>query len=363
MTVLIAGGGTGGHVFPMIAVGDAVRALAPDARVVYVGTARGMESRVMSQRGDELELMDVRPLRGGGLSGFLRGAARAAGSIPEARRLVDRLAPDVVLSVGGYAAGPISLAARTKGVPLALLEPNSILGLANRLLAPLVRRAYVGFPETERFFRPSIVLNAGVPLRKAFSPAPYVPSSDRLRVLVLGGSQGAKGLNETLPEAVALAAARLPALSVVHQAGAGRDDAVRARYVERRVADRVRVVPFLDDVAGELAAADVVIQRCGASSVAELCAVGRAAILVPYPYAADDHQMHNARSLEAAGGAVALPEREATALRIAAELERLGRDGELRRRMAAASAGRGAPDAARRIAEDLLALARARREN
>ena len=196
VTILIAGGGTGGHVFPMVAVGEAVRALDPSARVVYVGTARGIEGRVISGLGGELMLMDVAPLRGGGVSGFVHGMRRAAGSIPEARTLVKRIAPDIVLSVGGYAGGPISLAARLSGVPVALLEPNSVLGLSNRLLTPFAERAYVAFPEAERFLRPSIVRRSGVPLRKAFAPISYELKGDRLAVLVLGGSQGASALND-----------------------------------------------------------------------------------------------------------------------------------------------------------------------
>jgi UDP-N-acetylglucosamine--N-acetylmuramyl-(pentapeptide) pyrophosphoryl-undecaprenol N-acetylglucosamine transferase len=360
VTVLIAGGGTGGHVFPMIAVGDAVRAAQPGAKVVYAGTARGIEARVIPERGDDLELLDVLPLRGGGLSGFARGLARAAAVLPASRALVKRLRPDVVLSVGGYAAGPVSLAARTLGVPVTLLEPNSVLGLANRLLAPLCRRAYVAFPETARHFRPSVVLDAGVPLRRSFEPAEYQPTAGVTRVLVLGGSQGAAALNAAIPEALALCAGRVAGLEVVHQTGKGRDADVRGAYDRHGLAGVARVVPFLDDVAVQLGRADVVIQRAGASSMAELCAVGRAALLVPFPFAADDHQLYNARSLERAGGGVAIPQAEATPLRIAAEVERLARDPELRTRMARAARERGRPDAARRVADDLLALAAGR---
>jgi UDP-N-acetylglucosamine--N-acetylmuramyl-(pentapeptide) pyrophosphoryl-undecaprenol N-acetylglucosamine transferase len=270
--------------------------------------------------------------------------------------------------VGGYAAGPVSLAARLQGVPLTLLEPNSILGLANRLLAPLVRRAYVAFPEVERRFRGEVAMRCGVPLRRAFSQVPYRPEADRLRVLVLGGSLGAAALNDIVPRAVALLAQSVglvPRLSVVHQAGAQRDEGVRALYRELGLAEvaggsavSIEVRAFIDDVAGALANADVVIQRSGASSLAELCAVGRPAILVPFPFAADDHQMHNARSLEKEGAAVAIAQADATPLRLAAELERLARDPERRATMATAAAKRGAPDAAARVAADLLDIAR-----
>jgi UDP-N-acetylglucosamine--N-acetylmuramyl-(pentapeptide) pyrophosphoryl-undecaprenol N-acetylglucosamine transferase len=357
VTILLAGGGTGGHVFPMIAVGDALVRADASTRVVYVGTARGIEARVVPERGGTLELMNILPLRGGGASGFAKGALRAAASIPEARALVKRLRPSVVLSVGGYAAGPVSLAARTAGIPLAVLEPNSALGLANRLLSPIARRAYTAFPEVERFFRPSVIVRAGVPLRSGFARSPYAPHDGRVRLLVLGGSQGAVALNETVPRAIACAVREGADLEVVHQSGRGRDDVVRALYTELGLGSRARAVPFIDDVPAELASADVVVGRAGASSLAELCAVGRASILVPYPFAADDHQLKNARSLESAGAAVCVPQAEASEARLAAEIRRVAGDGALRARMAEAAASRGMPDAASRIAEDLLALA------
>ncbi len=202
-TLVLAGGGTGGHVYPMIAVADALRELAPEIRLVFVGTERGMESRVVPERGYELELMRVLPIRGGGVLGALRGIARAAASLPEARALLKKLAPRAVFSIGGYAAGPISLGARSLRVPVALMEPNSVIGLANRLIAPLVQRAYTAFPESERHFKPSLVLRAGVPIRKGFEPVPFMPRLYAPRVLVLGGSQGAKSLNEAVPRALA----------------------------------------------------------------------------------------------------------------------------------------------------------------
>ncbi|WP_437309079.1 undecaprenyldiphospho-muramoylpentapeptide beta-N-acetylglucosaminyltransferase [Sorangium sp. So ce388] len=367
VTVLIAGGGTGGHVFPMIAVGDAVRAAAPDARVVYAGTARGIEVRVMGERGDSLELLNVLPLRGGGLSGFVRGAARAGRVLPEARRLVERLDARVVLSLGGYAGGPVSLAARSLGVPVAILEPNSVLGLSNRLLSPLVDRAYVAFPEATRALRPSSVRLFGVPLRRAFARAPYAPREGKLSLLVLGGSQGALALNDIVPRAIAQIAQiaqgreRGVDLDVVHQTGRDREAAVRSLYAELGLAERARVVPFIDDVAEALAAADVVIARAGASTLAELCAVGRPSILIPYPFAADDHQLKNAQSLERASAAVAIAQADATEARLAGEIARLAAAPALRARMADAAAALATPDAAARVAADLLELARAPR--
>ncbi|HEV8550089.1 MAG TPA: UDP-N-acetylglucosamine--N-acetylmuramyl-(pentapeptide) pyrophosphoryl-undecaprenol N-acetylglucosamine transferase, partial [Polyangiaceae bacterium] len=308
-TLLFAGGGTGGHVFPMIAVAEAVKDLAPDVRLVFVGTERGLEARAVPERGYPLELMRVLPLRGGGMTGFLRGLGRAARSLPEGRALVRRLAPAAVLSVGGYAAGPVSLAAFSLGVPLALLEPNSVMGLTNRLVAPLAARGYVAFAAAERHFRRGRVRRVGVPLRPGFAPATYPAPSGALRVLVLGGSQGAKALNEAVP----LAARKLgAALEVVHQCGPAHAEKVRATYAELGLGETVRVVPFIDAMPAALAAAELVVGRAGAGALSEMCAVGRPGLLVPYPFAADDHQRKNAEALAAAGAAVCVPNAEAT---------------------------------------------------
>lgn len=359
-TVLIAGGGTGGHVFPMVAVGDALLAARSDVRVVYVGTARGLEGKICGERGDHLELLDVAPLRGGGIQGFARGLGRAFAVLPEARALVKRLDPKVCLSVGGYAGGPVCLAARTLGVPVALLEPNSVLGLTNKLLSPMAVRAYTAFPETERFLRPSVIRRLGVPLRRAFAESPYAPTPGRLSILAIGGSQGARFFNETLPQAVALAAARAPGVDIhiLHQTGRDAVPGVEQRYRDLGAEARATVTPFIADVASALASADLVIARCGASSCAELCAVGRAGIFIPFPFAADNHQWRNAKSLEDAGAVVALAQGDATPEVLAATIAELAADPDRRARMARAAASLGKPHAASEIAADLLSLVR-----
>jgi UDP-N-acetylglucosamine--N-acetylmuramyl-(pentapeptide) pyrophosphoryl-undecaprenol N-acetylglucosamine transferase len=240
---------------------------------------------------------------------------------------------------------------------LAVLEPNSVLGLANRWLVPFARRAYVAFPDAEKKLGRALAQRTGVPLRGTFRATPYVPDAERFRVLVLGGSQGAKGLNEVVPAALSLALRDAGALTVVHQAGRDRDEAVRGAYRALGVDDRASVVPFLDDVAGELERADLVIERAGASSLAELCAVGRPSILVPFPFAADDHQRKNAEALMSGGAAIFIDHGDASAERVAAEVIALVRDPARRVAMADAARALGRPDAARDVARDLLALA------
>ncbi|HTA89459.1 MAG TPA: undecaprenyldiphospho-muramoylpentapeptide beta-N-acetylglucosaminyltransferase, partial [Polyangiaceae bacterium] len=339
---------------PMIAVADAVRALSPDLRLVFVGTERGMETRVVPERGYELELMRVLPIRGSGVLGAARGIARAAALVPEARSLVKRLAPRVVFSIGGYAAGPVSLAARSLGIPVALMEPNSVIGLANRLIAPLVQRAYTAFPESEKHFKESVIMRAGVPIRQGFARARYAANAQGLRILVLGGSQGAKALNEAVPRAVA----QIPAnFSLVHQCGAAHEADARRLYAQLGLSSRTEVVPFIADMPAAIAAADLVIARSGASAVSEICAVGRPSLLIPYPFATGDHQRVNAESLVRAGAAVCLLSSEATPERISAEIKLLAADLELLDTMAERAAELGRPDAAHAIALDLLGLA------
>lgn len=351
-TVLMAGGGTGGHVFPMVAVAHALRRLVPEIRPVFVGTARGMETRFVPEQGFELELLNVLPMRGNGILGVMRGATRALSLLPESRALIKKYAPVGVFSIGGYAAGPVSLAARTMGLPLALMEPNSVVGLANLLIAPFVQRAYTAFEAAERHFSPNTVLASGVPLRPGFDPVAYDATFGALRVLVLGGSQGAKSLNETLPEA--LSSLRLP-ISVTHQCGAAHVQAVEERY-RKLGADFVSVTPFIEDMPAALAQAHLVVGRSGAGAVSEITAVGRPSLLIPYPFASGDHQRTNAESLQKAGASVCVTNHEATVERMSHELRALLSDRNLLSKMAHSARAIGRPGAAITIARDFLNL-------
>lgn len=352
-TLVMAGGGTGGHVYPMVAVAHAVRRLRPDVRLVFVGTARGMETRVVPAEGFELELLDVLPIRGGGVSGAVRGVVQAARTVPASRELLRRVGARAVFSIGGYAAGPVSLAARTLDIPLSLMEPNSVIGLANQLIAPFVQRAYTAFRVTERNFAPDVVLATGVPLRPGFAPRPYARKGRAVRVLVLGGSQGAKALNETVPEALANVKSKI---SVLHQCGRAHVEAVRALY-EELDADFAEVIPFIDDMPKALADADLIISRSGAGAVSEICAVGRPSVLVPYPFSAGDHQRVNAEALAVEGAAVSVPASELSVPRLTEQIDSMLAEPDMLVRMAESARRLGRPDAATTVARDLLALA------
>ena len=355
-TLFLAGGGTGGHVYPLLAVADAVRELRPDVQIVFIGTERGLESRVVPERGYTLALTRVIPLRGGGLRGLIRGIFAAGASLPEATLLIDEYEPRAVLSVGGYAAGPVSLIARIASVPLALIEPNSVMGLSNRLVAPLARRAYVEYESVQERFGPGIALRTGVPIRPGFEPQPLPSLSDGASLLILGGSQGAQSLNERVPEALALTRRNAtPIGRIVHQAGRGKDAVVRRRYESLGI--EADVVPFIDDVPTLLRESHLVISRAGASALAEICAVGRPSLLFPYPFAADDHQTVNAADLARHGATCWMPDRTSTPEAIATQLEQILGAPAVLERMAIAATGRGRPHAAHGIAEDLLGLA------
>jgi UDP-N-acetylglucosamine--N-acetylmuramyl-(pentapeptide) pyrophosphoryl-undecaprenol N-acetylglucosamine transferase len=352
--IVIAGGGSGGHVFPGLAIAQAIEQGA-HVELVFAGTARGLEASVIPARGYRLELLEVVPIKGGGAVRAALGVLVAAKAVVRSLALVRRLSPRVVVSVGGYAAGPITLAAGLLGVPVAIVEPNGVAGLANRILGPIAKRAYVAWGEAATSFAPRKTRCFGVPLRPGFRPVAYEPA-DPPRVLVLGGSQGASALNERVPAALGVVMRGRPGLEVLHQAGKDRDPAVREAYARAGVS-KARVVPFLDDVAGEMARADVIIARSGAGTVAEIAAVGRPALLVPFPFAADDHQAKNAQALERAGGAICVRQDQADALRIAGELASLLGDAPRLARMSDASRAFGKPDAAADIARDVCELA------
>ncbi|MDP8999088.1 MAG: undecaprenyldiphospho-muramoylpentapeptide beta-N-acetylglucosaminyltransferase [Myxococcota bacterium] len=352
--ILIAGGGTGGHVFPAIAVGDALQALA-DVDIVFCGTVRGIEARIVPARGWPLEQLHVEPMKGRRGAQRVRAVIVAGSATARAFGLLSRLPPHAVLSVGGYASGPVTLAAALRRIPVAVLEPNRIIGLANLLISPFAKRAYVAWDEAAIRFRRTARRAYGVPLRRGFAPCPYT-ARGTARVLVMGGSQGSAALNERMPGAIARLAGSIRELEVVHQAGHDRDAAVRSAY-ERQGVQRVVVVPFLDDVAAAIADADVVVARAGAVTIAEIAAIGRAAILVPYPHAADDHQGHNADALALAGAAICVRQKAADPARLATEIERLLHDDAVRASIADAARSRGKPTAAIDIATDLLDMA------
>lgn len=358
--VIVAGGGTGGHLFPGIAVVEELRRRQPDVEITFVGTEKGIEARVLPERGETLELIDVAPLKGRSAAELMRSLMMLPGAFSRASSIIGRRRPDLVIGVGGYASGPMLLAAAARGIPTAILEQNAHVGLTNRLIAPIAGRAYVAFEEAAEQIGKKRAKLLGNPVRRAFVDAARAAVIDpdgfearSRRIFALGGSQGARALNETVPEALATLDLKKHGVTVLHQAGAAMRDAVEARYRELGV--DAEVVTFVDDMAKAYASASLVIARAGATTLAEVCAIGRPAILVPYPYAADDHQAKNAEALERAGAAVAIREEALSAETLSSEAARLLGDPAARLAMAEAARRHGRPDAAAAIVDDLFA--------
>ncbi len=362
--VVIAGGGTGGHLFPGVAVARELMARAPDAEIAFAGTAKGIEARVVPREGFPLDLIRSGGLKGKSLGERIRGAALVPLGIVDGFRLVSRRRPDVVIGVGGYSSGPVVLAAALRGVPTMLLEQNAVPGLTNRLLARVVKAAAVTFDSTQAFFG-SKAFVSGNPVRPEFFAAAAPNQESALddqatvvRVLVFGGSQGAHAINVAMVEAAARLAAGGPHLRLTHQTGERDVDMVRAAY--RQAGLQADVEPFLYDMGRRLGAADVVVCRAGATTLAEITAAGKAAILVPLPTATDDHQRKNAEALAATGAAEVLLQQDMTGAALADRILALAGDPAGRRRMAAAARSLARPDAAKAIVDRALELARAR---
>lgn len=323
MRLVIAGGGTGGHLFPGIAVAEALLDVDPASEVLFVGTERGIEARAVPKAGFDVRFIDVGGLKGLGLKKRLTTLAQLPGSLVQARRILQQFQADAVLGVGGYSSGPVLVAARTLGLPTAICEQNSVPGLTNRLLARLVDRIFVTFDASRGRFPAGKAELVGDPVRRSFRDAAArpAPAVERGLVFTFGGSQGARPLNDTAPAALALLRQRGREVRALHQAGRSDVAAVEQAYRQGNVA--AEVTSFIDDMVTAYRRAHVVICRAGATSCAELTALGVAAILVPFPQAADDHQTLNARDLEKVGACVLLPQLELTPERLADEIERL----------------------------------------
>ena len=355
--VMVVGGGTGGHLFPGIAVVEELRRRNPQVQVMFVGTERGIEARVLPRLGEQLSLVDVRPWLGRSPLQLARNVAILPKAVAQATGLLRQWKPQLVLGLGGYTAGPVLMLAAAMRIPTALLEQNAHVGLTNRLLSNTVGRAYLTYPQTLPQFGAHKGRVLGNPVRRAFVEAAQLAMHDPAgqeararRVLVLGGSQGAKTLNDVVPAALALASQNV---SVLHQTGESAVEQVKQRYAELGV--EAEVVPFIDDMARAYASASLVVARAGATTLAELCAIGKPSILIPYPHAAEDHQMKNARAMQDAGAALAIAESELSAEGLAKQVRALLVGRSERRAMAESARALGRPEAAAAIVDDLCA--------
>ena len=377
--VLMVVGGTGGHIFPALAVAEELRSRQRAGKgafeIVFLGTHRPLEAKLIPAAGFRLRTVDAAGLKGIGGIQRLRNLLVLPRTAWEVAEVLREFRPQVVLGVGGYLAGPVMLEAALADIPTVLIEPNARPGFTNRLLAPMVRVAAVGFQEAARLYGEKACVT-GHPLRRAFfyipprrrtalkpvlppvgggsDPNPGAPPA--FTVLVVGGSQGSRAINQTVAQSVPLLVREPERVRIVHQTGEHDYNDVRKTYQERSLP--VEVHAFIEDMPGALAQADLVISRAGATAVAELAAAGRAALLIPFPGAADQHQLENARAMERAGGARIILQSELTPQRLATEILGLMANPGTLEKMEACARRLARPDAAERIADMVEHFAR-----
>ncbi len=356
MRVILAGGGTGGHVIPALAIAQELRTLY-QAEVLFIGTSRGIENRLVPTAGFPLKLIEVGALKNVSLARRLKTLFALPTAVVFAWRLLREFRPDVVIGVGGYASGPAMLAALLSGIPTLAFEPNLVPGFANRMVAKFVTAAAVHFQQTCRYFRRCHV--TGVPVRREFFHSAERSSGAGPTLLVFGGSQGARAINQAMLGALPALADSLPGLRIIHQTGERGYNEAQTEYlriaVPRGLAAEVQ--PFIDDMPRRFAEATLIVCRSGASTVAEITAAGKPAIFVPFPHAADDHQRRNAEALAQAGAALLIPEAELTPQRLAEAVVALFRDPARLEAMGSAARTLSHPDAAGAIARLAAKLA------
>jgi UDP-N-acetylglucosamine--N-acetylmuramyl-(pentapeptide) pyrophosphoryl-undecaprenol N-acetylglucosamine transferase len=353
LRVLIAGGGSGGHVIPALAV---ARELVHryDAKIRFVGTARGMETRLVPAAGFALDLIQVGQLNQVHLSTKIATLAKLPLSVLACRRMLHKFRPHVVFGVGGYASGPAMMAAILGGTPRVAFEPNAVPGMANRWIGRRVQAAAVNFPGTLKYFRNGHV--TGIPVRPEFFALTPRPIDAAPQLLVFGGSQGARMLNRTLPQIAAELLDAVPGLTILHQSGARHVEGTEQAYLQSpelrdHWANSWKVEAFLDDMAARFGAASLVLCRSGASTVAELAAARKPSLLIPFPQAADDHQRCNAEVFVQAGAAAMIEEKDLTPQRLLEELIRLLKDPQGLAAMSEKARALAHADAAASIAE------------
>jgi UDP-N-acetylglucosamine--N-acetylmuramyl-(pentapeptide) pyrophosphoryl-undecaprenol N-acetylglucosamine transferase len=354
MRAILAGGGTGGHVIPALAIANELKK-SYGAEVLFIGTARGIENRLVPAAGYPLLLVRVGALKNVSLVTRLKTAFDLPRAVWDAGRMLNEFAPDVVIGVGGYASGPAMLAAVVKHIPTLAFEPNVVPGFANRVVARLVSGAAVHFQETAKYFRHAEV--TGVPVRQAFFEIAVSESNKRRgetpTLLVFGGSQGAHAINEAMLRCLPVLQQEAPGIHIIHQTGERDYNDALAAYKhlsESAASFTFEVFKFIEDMPEAFARADLVVCRSGASTVAEIAAAGKPAVFVPFPRAADDHQRVNAEALERAGAAVVVEESKLEGVWLAETIAALLQDPSRLQKMSAAARGMAHPNAARDIA-------------
>ena len=362
---MIAGGGTGGHLFPAIAVAGELKDIDKGNDVLFVGTKNGIEARILPEEGWPLKFITAGALKGRGISGIIKGLLKAARGLMESLSLIRHFGPDIILGVGGYVSAPLVLAGRLSGVKTAIHEQNAMPGLTNRILGKVVNKIFITYPESERFFPGFKVLVTGNPVRREIKEAfmkkkGAKDNKEPFTLFIFGGSRGASSINRAVSELFTeMSVGGLKKMNIIHQTGLDDFERIRGMY-EDRVGDgaiNVEVFPFIKDMASAYRKADLVICRAGATTIAELIAAGKPSILVPYPFASDDHQRLNAKAMADNGAAVMVADGELDALRLGEEISRLYDHREALDSMGKKAKMMSSTDAAGLICRELISLA------
>lgn len=350
MKMLLAGGGTGGHLFPAIALAEQLKYEEPQSEILFVGTERGLESRMLPELGWPLEKIEMSGWAGLGYGGKLKVLGKLMKSFGQSRTILQEFRPDVVVGVGGYASVPVLLAAKTMGIPYLVHEQNAWPGLANRLLGRWAKRVCLSFDEADRAFHRSATVLTGNPVRSAMESCPNIEEG-RNCLLIFGGSQGAKAINRAMTAALPHLADWQDKLEIIHQSGEPDYEETLREYRDHGWTN-VEVTPFIKDMATAYAKSTLIICRAGATTLAELTACGRPAILIPYPYAAAGHQSGNAQAMAAKGAALMMEEADLTPERLAKLVSGLLHDRSSIKTMAAAAKGLARRGAAARLLQE-----------
>lgn len=349
MKVLIAAGGTGGHIYPGIAVAKELLRRDASSEVLFVGTAKGLETRIVPENGFQLSLINSAGLKNVGFKGKLKGITLLPKSFLEARQIIKQFRPHVVVGAGGYVSGPVLMMAAIMGVPTLVMDSNALPGFTNRQLARFVDKAALTFAESIPYFGSKGVVT-GNPVRAEFFDVPAKQRGDVFHILIFGGSQGARAINNAMSDALDHLKDVAGKLTITHQTGEADFEKIREIYSRSAFPD-ADVRPFISDMYIEFARADLVISRAGATTCAELSAAGKAAIMIPLPTAADDHQRKNAEAIENAGAAKMLIQADLSGERLAVEIKQLIEHPDTITKMEGAAKGIGRPDAAERTAD------------
>jgi UDP-N-acetylglucosamine--N-acetylmuramyl-(pentapeptide) pyrophosphoryl-undecaprenol N-acetylglucosamine transferase len=356
VNILIAGGGTGGHLFPGVAIAEEFRKRKRTNNVLFIGTKRGLEARMLHEIGFPLATLEVEGIKGRGIARSIAALAKIPPSLIQSRRIIRGFEPDVVIGVGGYASGPAVLAARFMGVPTAIAEQNAIPGETNKILGRFADRIFVSFPETTRWFRKDRVRVTGNPIRAAIAGAQRrarMPG-EPFGLLIFGGSQGAHRINLAVLEALPHLGELKEKIRITHQTGKDDLEMVNKGYSDQAV--EADVLPFITDMAAAYGKADLLVCRAGATSIAEITASGKAAIFIPFPFAVNDHQTKNAELLVNRGAAAMIPERDLSGENLAGVIRRLAQDQGKIAEMGKNAASLGNARAAADIVDECIAL-------